>query len=1006
LGNAGELAFYTAQGDSVGEGSDPIERLRIDREGNVGIGTTSPGAKLDVVVAGTPDAVTDANMRLVDSGNNFLSIQSGTTSRAGVTFGDSGDGDIASVKFLNTGTSATGSDIQTKSGRLDLTAAESARIKGIRGATTDSQLELYSKVSIGDPGGWGSFVQAPANGLSTWGGAYIGNDEDSDYLSIDSDGTISDAGGNVIINDGLDINNHGITNIDWSNSDDGSGSGLDADLWDGNQFASYLNQAVLTTSAPTFATVNTGQGANELYDMNQNVLTSSGVTFGSVNTGDYYTDTTSDYNKYRVYGSGNTYSIGMASAQSYGGLNDWAMTFTMNNEADRGFLWRDDADAASDGAMSLTTGGILTVKSTGTFGGALSAPTLNTGQGANELYDMNQNVLTTSGVTFATLNTGQGANELYDMNQNVLTSSSPTFTDLTLSGGDLSITNNNGGINFNDASAYWLKTATNWGIYWDTSANTIGFRGSGIERGYIDLDNGNLQMDGTITAPTFSGALAGNATTATWADTVDVNASDTGANEYKIVWNSGDTLYSTTGITINRDAKRITATTFSGALSGNATTATTLQTARTINGVSFNGSANITVEPYIENDDSTNATRYLTFSDTTTAGYKRLNEDSSLTYNPSTNVLTAGTFVGTWSGTTIAVNKGGTGASSLTGVLKGNGTSAFTAMTGTANYVARWTDANTLGTGVLYDNASGIRIYNSGKTQYVAISHDGSNTAITSSTGEVQIGTAGNDVYLGSSGSAANLIFEESASILGQGSNTITLGQSGDTFDLSVTGVTYNVGTLTGSGVVIIDNNSAASSIVKVTNSGAGTANVIIEGSISTGVTSGYTYNKFGNGTPGQAAISDVSDVFIAGDLEVNGTAYLAGGTAWTQGDFAENMPVRALTADEISVWTEKFVTTLATSTASSTLDTLDNNLGDDELSQKILALPESGDVLVIDPQNEWSAVKNYKANSNQILGVVSTDPAGILRGDLERAGKEVRPVALTGTVPVKVSFI
>ena len=39
----------------------------------------------------------------------------------------------------------------------------------------------------------------------------------------------------------------------------------------------------------------------------------------------------------------------------------------------------------------------------------------------------------------------------------------------------------------------------------------------------------------------------------------------------------------------------LTATTFSGALSGNATTATTLQTARTINGVSFNGSADITV---------------------------------------------------------------------------------------------------------------------------------------------------------------------------------------------------------------------------------------------------------------------------------------------------------------------------------------------------------------------------------------------------------------------------
>ena len=38
----------------------------------------------------------------------------------------------------------------------------------------------------------------------------------------------------------------------------------------------------------------------------------------------------------------------------------------------------------------------------------------------------------------------------------------------------------------------------------------------------------------------------------------------------------------------------VTAPTFSGALSGNAKTATTLQTARTINGTSFNGSANIT----------------------------------------------------------------------------------------------------------------------------------------------------------------------------------------------------------------------------------------------------------------------------------------------------------------------------------------------------------------------------------------------------------------------------
>ena len=39
----------------------------------------------------------------------------------------------------------------------------------------------------------------------------------------------------------------------WTTSNDGTGSGLDADLWDGNEFATYLNQTLLTTSTPSFA---------------------------------------------------------------------------------------------------------------------------------------------------------------------------------------------------------------------------------------------------------------------------------------------------------------------------------------------------------------------------------------------------------------------------------------------------------------------------------------------------------------------------------------------------------------------------------------------------------------------------------------------------------------------------------------------------------------------------------------------------------------------------------
>ena len=99
--------------------------------------------------------------------------------------------------------------------------------------------------------------------------------------------------------------------------------------------------------------------------------------------------------------------------------------------------------------------------------------------------------------------------------------------------------------------------------------------------------------------------------------------------------------------------------------------APTLTTARTINGVSFNGSANITIESYIEDDEATNATRYITFVDNTTASYKRLNEDSSLTYNPSTNTVTAGTFAGALSGNastaTYATTAGNGGVTSVNG---------------------------------------------------------------------------------------------------------------------------------------------------------------------------------------------------------------------------------------------------------------------------------------------------------------------------------------------------
>jgi len=85
----------------------------------------------------------------------------------------------------------------------------------------------------------------------------------------------------------------------------------------------------------------------------------------------------------------------------------------------------------------LSVGNDLTVTDGATVGGTLNAGNVNTGNGATEIFDMNQDLRTDDNVAFATVNTGQGANELYDMNQNVKTYSNVTFNNLTINGGML-----------------------------------------------------------------------------------------------------------------------------------------------------------------------------------------------------------------------------------------------------------------------------------------------------------------------------------------------------------------------------------------------------------------------------------------------------------------------------------------------------------------------------------------------------------------------------------------
>ena len=90
----------------------------------------------------------------------------------------------------------------------------------------------------------------------------------------------------------------------------------------------------------------------------------------------------------------------------------------------------------STGAVTLNVGGSSTI----TVNANDIAVTADSITDTELAFNTGQHLTTTSAVTFSTVDTGQGANELYDMDQDVLTTSSVTFNSLTLTT-DLSVAN-------------------------------------------------------------------------------------------------------------------------------------------------------------------------------------------------------------------------------------------------------------------------------------------------------------------------------------------------------------------------------------------------------------------------------------------------------------------------------------------------------------------------------------------------------------------------------------
>ena len=165
--------------------------------------------------------------------------------------------------------------------------------------------------------------------------------------------------------------------------------------------------------------------------------------------------------------------------------------------------------------------------------------------------------------------------------------------------------------------------------------------------------------------------------------------------------------------TLTNEVASGTAGTIVAALEGNATTATTLATARTIGGVSFDGSANINlpgvnaagtqdtsgtaaIATTVTLNGSGNVTYYPTFVDAT-SGNENIRVDSDWTYNASTNKMTVGniavsTTIGHTADTDLLTLANG--ALTVAGTVTSSGQIKVSGSTGSGVWIDRTNSAN------------------------------------------------------------------------------------------------------------------------------------------------------------------------------------------------------------------------------------------------------------------------------------------------------------------------
>jgi hypothetical protein len=329
----------------------------------------------------------------------------------------------------------------------------------------------------------------------------------------------------------------------------------------GNQNTS--GNAATATALATGRTISlTGDvtGTSGSFDGTGNVSIAATIAANSVALG---TDTTGNY-----VATGATSGNGISgSVSSEGG------TFTVTSNATNAntgstIVFRDASGNFSAGTITAALSGNATTSSS-TTGNAATATVLQTARTINGVsFNGSANITVTANtpntLTRGTYLTGSNFNGSAATTWAVDATSANTASKVVArdASGNFSAGTITAALTGNSSTATTLATAR--------TINGVSFNGSANIT--VTANTPNTLTRGTyLTGSNFNGSAA-----TTWA--VDATSANTASK------------------VVARDASgNFSAGTITAALTGNASTATTLQTARTINGVSFNGSANITV---------------------------------------------------------------------------------------------------------------------------------------------------------------------------------------------------------------------------------------------------------------------------------------------------------------------------------------------------------------------------------------------------------------------------